>query len=184
MAKLNDVANFFIAIAGDMADAGLGDAMTNLRLQKILYYAQGWSLARNGKPLFDEPIEAWQYGPVVPAAYEWYKNSGRGVLSAKMPSASAFTTEEMELLTDAFAELDQYSTSALVSMTHGADTPWSSARESGKRKTISNEDIRQYFLNHPLLTFKEKVSRIPIVEPLRYENGVPVFAAEEAWNYD
>lgn len=184
MAKLNDVANFFIALASERAEAGLGDAMTNLRLQKILYFAQGWCLARNGKPLFDEPIEAWPYGPVVPAAYDRYRDYGRGILTAQMPSMSVFTTEEIELLTDAFSELDRYSTSALVSMTHKVNTPWNNARESGKRNTISNEEIRQYFMNHPLLTFKEKISRIPIAEPLKYEDGIPVFAAEEAWDYD
>lgn len=184
MAKLSDVASFFISLAHERAEAGLGDAMTNLRLQKILYFSQGWSLARNGKPLFDDAIEAWPYGPVVPAAYDMYKDSGRGELTAEMPSMSAFTPEEIELLTDAFSELDQYSTSALVSMTHKANTPWSSARESGKRKPISNTDIQQYFMSHPLMTFKEKATRIPIAEPLRYQNGIPVFAAEEAWDYD
>lgn len=41
MALLRDVADFFIALAQDMAEMNLGDAMTNLRLQKMLYFAQG-----------------------------------------------------------------------------------------------------------------------------------------------
>ena len=58
MAKLRDVAAFFIALGQDMSEMQMGDAMTNLRLQKMLYFAQGWSLTRLGKPLFEEAIEA------------------------------------------------------------------------------------------------------------------------------
>ena len=55
-----------------------GDLMTNLRLQKLLYFAQGWHLARFGRPLFDASIEAWPYGPVVPEVYRAYKEYGAG----------------------------------------------------------------------------------------------------------
>ena len=41
-----------------------------LRLQKLLYYCQGWSLALLGRPLFRQPIEAWMNGPVVKDVYQ------------------------------------------------------------------------------------------------------------------
>ena len=59
MANVQDVAKFFIGLANDQAVSNQGDLMTNLRLQKLLYFAQGWYLARYGKPLFQEEIEAW-----------------------------------------------------------------------------------------------------------------------------
>jgi uncharacterized phage-associated protein len=59
MAKVQDVARFFIDLAQHQNERNSGDLMTNLRLQKLLYFAQGWYLARFGKALFDEPIEAW-----------------------------------------------------------------------------------------------------------------------------
>ncbi len=40
-----------------------------MKLHKLLYYAAGWHLGFTGEPLFDEDIEAWQYGPVVPSIY-------------------------------------------------------------------------------------------------------------------
>ena len=59
MAKVKDVARLFIDIAGQQAENGQGDGMTNLRLQKLLYFAQGWYMARYGKPLryFDDRAE-------------------------------------------------------------------------------------------------------------------------------
>ena len=78
MANVHDVAQFFIGLANEQANNEQGDMMTNLRLQKLLYFAQGWHLARYGKPLFDDDIEAWQYGPVVPSVYNAYKQYGRG----------------------------------------------------------------------------------------------------------
>ena len=46
-----------------------GYQVTNLKLQKTLYYVQGYYLARFGKPLFADEIVNWAYGPVVPEAY-------------------------------------------------------------------------------------------------------------------
>ncbi len=57
-------------------DEDAGDSMSNLKLQKLLYYAQGVHLALTGKPLFLEHIEAWQHGPAVPALYRACKGRG------------------------------------------------------------------------------------------------------------
>ncbi|GHU75690.1 hypothetical protein AGMMS49992_20150 [Clostridia bacterium] len=62
--KAIDAANFLIDIC---AKSDQHDYMTNLRLQSLLFYAQGWSLVLRGEPLFDDPIEAWDHGPVVPS---------------------------------------------------------------------------------------------------------------------
>lgn len=50
------------------------DPVTNLKLQKLLYYVQGWSLALHNKPAFTEPLEAWVHGPVQPSVYHFYKD--------------------------------------------------------------------------------------------------------------
>ena len=46
-----------------------GELITNLKLQKLVYYAQAWHLALFDEPLFDDPIEAWVHGPVVSSLY-------------------------------------------------------------------------------------------------------------------
>jgi len=51
------------------------DLITNLRLQKLLYYIQGWHLGLHEKPLFEEDFQAWVHGPVQPAVYSEYKHN-------------------------------------------------------------------------------------------------------------
>ena len=65
-----DVARYLVLLASTESDgpAQEADCLTNLRLQKLLYYVQGWSLGERGRPMFREEIQAWRYGPVVPAA--------------------------------------------------------------------------------------------------------------------
>ena len=179
MAMLKDVADFFIALAQEMAEMDMGDAMTNLRLQKMLYFAQGWMLMRHGTPLFEDSIEAWQYGPVVPNCYEWYKGCGSNYLKAEMPSRDAFTKEEYELLLDTWTELSGYSTAQLVSMTHEAGSPWDMIWNHSKQREITKEQIEKFFSNHPLTETEDRLRQIPTVEPLYRENGVPVFSFRE-----
>src|SRR5689334_14747494 len=66
------VADFFLLQVDDLA----GDTISNLKLQKLCYYAQAWSLALDGKPLFGERIEAWAHGPAIPALYGRFKKYG------------------------------------------------------------------------------------------------------------
>jgi uncharacterized phage-associated protein len=55
--------------------------ISNLKLRKLPYYAQGHYLAQNGEPLFDEEIQAWAHGPVVPDFYHAFKDFGRGPIN-------------------------------------------------------------------------------------------------------
>jgi uncharacterized phage-associated protein len=61
MITCNEVADYFITIVGESC----GEDLTHLKLQKLVYYAQGFHLGLFDKPLFEEPIEAWAHGPVV-----------------------------------------------------------------------------------------------------------------------
>lgn len=67
-ASCSDVADFFIALANVS-----GEPITNLKLQKLVYYSQAWHLAIWGKPLFSGHFEAWVHGPVCPTLYQQYK---------------------------------------------------------------------------------------------------------------
>lgn len=63
------VANYLLYIMGEAFDD-----LTNMKLNKLLYFAQGHYLQRYGKPLFDNAVEAWDHGPVVPEVYTAYKS--------------------------------------------------------------------------------------------------------------
>lgn len=67
-----EIANFIIWYANSIGRRNL----TPLKLQKILYYVQGTFLANNNRPLFNEAIQKWQYGPVVPSVYYEFKDYG------------------------------------------------------------------------------------------------------------
>lgn len=60
-----DVAEYMLSLAGEMPAA---------KLQSLLYLGQANSLATLGQPLFDEEIQAWAEGPIVPALYELHKD--------------------------------------------------------------------------------------------------------------
>ena len=181
MANVYDVAKFFIDLAQKQASTGDGDLVTNLRLQKLLYFAQGWFLARYGKPLFDAPIEAWTYGPVVPEVYHEYKiYSSNGISQDANVSADAFSADEFNLLLDVAREYDSYSTSALVNLTHEHGTPWEQTAQS---EIISNENLRQYFSSlKPLSSFESQMSKLEVFVPRRDEYGNAVF--DEDWGDD
>ena len=73
MTKAIDVAKYILCIANTN-----GDLITNLKLQKLLYYAQAWYMVNfDGKKLFDDDIEAWQFGPVIKSIYNLFKDFGR-----------------------------------------------------------------------------------------------------------
>lgn len=186
MANVQDVAKFFIDLAQKQAQQQSGDLVTNLRLQKLLYFAQGWSLARYGKPLFDAPIEAWTYGPVVREVYNKYSANRRNGISADARiAADALTCEEMELLLDVVRKYDGYSTNALVSLSHVPDGPWA---KLGLSEEIPMEEIKKYFeAQPPLPRFSDLLATQEVVTPARDENGNAVLPADfdEDWGeYD
>jgi uncharacterized phage-associated protein len=119
------------------ADVGR-HVVTPLSIEKLLYYAQGWSLAIRDEPLFTEEIQAWRYGPVIPSAYRRF----RGYKSGAIPR-SAVTTKPTSLLSDSVIDLlawvwDRYgiySGPQLIEMTH-AEEPW---RETWGGRDLEDE---------------------------------------------
>src|SRR5258706_11347865 len=69
--------------------------MTAMKLQKLVYYSQAWSLVWDDNPLFPEEIEAWPKGPVVPALYDWHRGPYKAASCPKGKQES-LTPEQME----------------------------------------------------------------------------------------
>ena len=145
MAKFTalDIANFFVQLSNALPETDI----TNLKLNKLCYYAQGWSLARLGYPLFDEEIQAWEYGPVIPSIYHTFKVCGKAPIEA--PSAdfdeSVLSSDELTLLTDVFISYGKYAPSALVQMTHMPGSPWSNVYEERENNPIGISLLKEYF---------------------------------------
>jgi len=153
------VANFFIK--KNNADPS-GD-LTHLKLQKLLYYAQGWFLANYDRPLFEDNIEAWRYGPVVHSIYSRFRGSGDSPI--QKPITAPFYSEGqvrlaepeinpddqvtvnfLNLFWDAFSKYDAWT---LVNATHSEESPWYAISQSCNfhphRAIIPIEMIEEYF---------------------------------------
>jgi uncharacterized phage-associated protein len=138
MLSCHDVAKYFLSLA----DEDAGDLISNLKLQKLVYYAQGFYLAIYDEPLFPEPIEAWTHGPVIPELYHAYKEYGSGFIPIpKELDDSIYDDQTRELLDDVYAVYGQFSAWKLRNMTH-EEAPWQDFQPKG---TISHKALKTYF---------------------------------------
>lgn len=153
-----DISRYTINYSNDK-DYGI----SNLKLQKILYFIQAYFLMStpDSSPCFREKIEAWDFGPVVPEAYHEYKQYG----STNIPSMLSYIDfnvndiwsserkvfnsniildnhkEMINAVVDMFAE---YSATDLVTLTHN-QAPWVDAYIPHKNNEITLDAIRKYF---------------------------------------
>lgn len=134
-----DVAKYFLA----QIDEEAGDLISNLKLQKLVYYAQGFHLALYDRPLFLEPIEAWTNGPVVPELYRYYREYGAGPIPyPKDIDFSIYDEQTKSLLDEVYAVFGQFSAWKLRKMTQ-EEEPWKLAAQTNSQ--ISLESMQTYF---------------------------------------
>lgn len=137
----NQVADYFLSLV----DPEVGDAISNLKLQKLCYYAQGLSIATRGAPLFNDEIEAWAHGPVVPPLYHKFKGYEAGAIPPNAAFDPAeFDAADRDILNDVFGFYGQYSAWKLREMTH-EEAPWRSAFREGANHIISADALRAHF---------------------------------------
>lgn len=140
------IAKWFLAWAGDDQDGD--NDLTAMKLQKILYYAQGHTLAETGEPLFKEKIKAWSHGPVVPQVWHVYNQEGKSVLSP--PPEADFSWDEVdeetaERLERVWNTYGGFSAAKLRNMTH-AESPWRDAWDrGGDSPEMPVAEIKQFF---------------------------------------
>ncbi len=144
-----------------------GSPISNLQLQKILYYIQVHFLVKqNGRKCFSEDILRWDYGPVVREAYnafrkysssqikevpkieQYYVSNGKFIIEEKPFDSSCIDVEDMLLIDEVVESYREKSAFYLVNKTHAED-PW---RETKENDIISPSTIQKYYTNN-----KEKV---------------------------
>ncbi|WKM72881.1 DUF4065 domain-containing protein [Klebsiella oxytoca] len=137
-----DVADYFLS----RCDEESGDTISNLKLQKLVYYAQGFSLVLLEKPLFGEKIEAWMHGPVVPDLYRHFRQYGNCALpTPEQLDLSKYTEEEIELLDEVYKVYGQFSAWKLRNMTH-EELPWRQTYiEGAASQEIEHESMESFF---------------------------------------
>lgn len=136
------------------------DLISNLKLQKVLYFIQAKFLTDIGYPCFKEEIEAWNFGPVILSIYREYKRYGAGYIPPiekfYVYSDDIFECKYVEYSDSVIDDCDKeainemidkcavYSATQLVNITHN-QTPWKKAFSPRKNNPISKQSIYDFF---------------------------------------
>lgn len=130
-------------------------SVTPMKLQKLVYYAHGWYLALTKKPLVNEDIQAWDYGPVIKSVFHEFKNFGRKPINSqaeeyfsKEPYSIPENDKDTIKLLDKIWELYSPLTAIQLSnSTHQVNSPWHNTyKNSEKGQVINESDIKKYFI--------------------------------------
>lgn len=157
------IANYFLS---RRKQRGL-NPVTQMKLQKLVYFAHGWHLAFWEKPLIDEMVEAWEYGPVVPTLYHEFKEYGAREIPRLAtdwnpetsdwditPLIDTSDDQVAQLLDRVIVVYGNRSAVALSALTHVDESPWKKTVEKHpgiRHVDIPNDLIQKYF--------KKKLSR-------------------------
>ena len=138
------VANWFL----HAIDRDAGDTITHLKLQKLLYFAQAWFLANNGKPLFSEDFQAWAHGPVLRSIFDQYKDASWQPIAAPAVE-SKLPADVQQYLAEVFEVYGKYSAKHLERLTHD-HKPWKAARdglppEARCERIIPKQAMRDFY---------------------------------------
>ena len=172
-ASPSEVANFFLVKAKNEKKP-----ITIMKLLKLVYIGYGWCIAILREPIFDEPIQAWKFGPVIPSLYHEFKSYGPKPidrLSANIHFNSLdddveyievpiIENEEIiKVLNKVWNHYKDYTAIQLSNITHRPNSPWSFAYAQSKNTinpALNNDEI-------------EKISRKKILEIIDCEkNGI------------
>lgn len=150
-------------------DVEIGESLSNLQLQKLVYYAQGWYLARYGKALFRERIEAWKQGPVVPELYRRLSDHGASGLppvDGGSQAVSELGGPERAVLDAVWEAYGQARAWDLVTRTH-AEAPWREARGDTPAGARSSAEITQDAMRTYFESIAEDLDNVRIVREAR-----------------
>ena len=155
MYNVLDIARYVINYSNEK-DYGI----SNLKLQKILYFIQAYFLmvSKDRQPCFKEDIEAWDFGPVVQEVYQEFKQYGSGSIPTidSYVEFSGWDThrvafddgvindQDKQFVKEIVDKFSRYSATDLVRLTHNQD-PWKNAYHPCENNVITNESIKEYF---------------------------------------
>lgn len=133
---IKSVADYFIYQANKT-----GSLLSNLKLQKLLYYAQAWHLASEDKPLFSGKFQAWVHGPVHVKTYHAFKSYGYRPINHEVdtPNVSPGVAIFLDKILDTFMPHDGW---VLEQMTH-REAPWLEARNNLPPDACCNEPLNE-----------------------------------------
>ena len=144
------------AVANYFLDAGEenGVPITHLKLQKLVCIAYGFHMLLGRGRLFEERMEAWDLGPVVPELYHEFKRFGHDPIAKKATefdheTGKFYTPEVADEMAKAalgfvWAQYGKLKSSDLVKLTHAEGTPWYEAKVNNQLE-LDDRDVRRYY---------------------------------------
>lgn len=151
-----------VTLANKFIDLAKRDSvpLTNMQLQKLVYIAHGWALALLGEGgLIYDPVEAWQWGPVIPSLYHNLSKYGAGEVDAPIPdvfAAQKLSASEKNLIHSVWRSYGRMSGFKLSTITHQDNTPWSrTVKDFGLRSVIPES----YIADHYRQLYDERIRR-------------------------
>jgi uncharacterized phage-associated protein len=160
------IANYFLTMANDRKEL-----LSPMKLQKLVYFANGWYLALKGEPLIDEQVEAWKFGPVIPSLYAEFQRFGDQPITEKaelvvteidgwktcmrsfepcvddIPDQADFTKAFLDRIWETYGG---YTAIQLSNETHRSGSPWDSVSKHyhgaiPRRTEIPARLMKKYF---------------------------------------
>jgi uncharacterized phage-associated protein len=160
------IANAFIDISKKKP---VQTPLTPMKLLKLVYLAHGWHLGVKRQPLINGPVEAWQYGPVIPDIYHAVKHIGNSAISNRLKNhfgeppelASNGNPEIDSLIAWIWDEYGHLSGVALSNGTHLPGTPWSTVvnRYGGVRNVPRGTDIPEELMQDHFYQQSQQLTR-------------------------
>jgi uncharacterized phage-associated protein len=140
----DDIAGWFIHFNQKYIETEDAELISPMKLQKLLYYAQGAFLAIDDIALFDDEICAWPHGPVIPSVYSQYKKYGAGgIEKCETPVTKDIDAHTQAMLTGIYEKYGKYSASQLRNMSH-SEPPYINASKVANG-LMTKESIKKYF---------------------------------------
>ncbi|KRB57832.1 Panacea domain-containing protein [Flavobacterium sp. Root186] len=138
-----DIAKYFIELAKEE-----GQGLDPMKLLKLTYISDGWHLGITGKPLFENEIQAWKYGAVIPDLYYAIRMFGKDPVDPFLLNISAKTPlneEDKEFLKKIWNNYKGLSGLQLSALTHEEGSPWSKTWDGTHDVVIGNDLIKEYY---------------------------------------
>ena len=157
MAHSTAIANEFLKRANNDSKR-----LTQMQLQKLVYIAHGWNLVINQRPLTDDPIQAWDYGPVYPALWQTLNRYGKksvdnlikvseydavALFRGDQISEEQLSPEDEQVINEVYQAYSDFHAFQLSERTHASGTPWHQIyiEKNHRRGTIDNDRIKCHF---------------------------------------
>ena len=158
------IANFFILKHLEDKRCPIGP----LKLQKMVYICYGWYWALLKKELFEDEIQAWRYGPVIPMVWHAFKpqraeiSKTYDIVQGEIPKTydivqGEFDADTQQVLKGIYNAYINQSNNQIIAICHAPGTPWSSIYDGTNDKEIPREAIWSYY--EGLLALREKTTK-------------------------